>query len=133
MTKYGKNYNPKEKIYRLAIFHQSLMEVIAHNKEESTWKAGINLLSDLTKEERHAKYGIELPDEAPKPSPKKIKRNNKFSSNDLPEEVNWVEKGAVTPVRDHGQCLSGYAIAAIEAYEAAHFNLYDQLMDFSVQ
>ena len=133
LTKYGKKYTPKEKIYRLSIFYKSLLKVIAHNKKQSTWTAGINKLSDMTQDEINIKYSTEYPDVAPEPHPKITSRAFKKTNDDPPAEINWVTKGAVTPVKDEGPCGSGYAFGAIEPYESAHFILYQELLSFSVQ
>ena len=91
-------------------------------------------MSDMTQDEIKIKYGVEYPDEPPLAHPKITQRKfKKFKDDPPPEEKNWVEEGAVTNVKDEGNCGSGYAFGAIEAFESAHYILFEELMSFSVQ
>jgi C1A family cysteine protease len=51
----------------------------------------------------------------------------------LPTSINWVEKGAVTPVKDQGQCGSCWTFSTTGALEGAYFTTYGNLLSFSEQ
>ena len=58
-------------------------------------------------------------------------RYAKFETDYSDSDVDWVERGAVTNVRDSGHCGSSWAHAAISAVEGAHFIATDELIELS--
>jgi len=51
----------------------------------------------------------------------------------LPESINWVELGGVTPVKDQGKCGSCWSFSTTGALEGAYFKKYGELTSFSEQ
>jgi len=51
----------------------------------------------------------------------------------VPASIDWTAKGAVTPVKDQGQCGSCWSFSATGALEGAYQIKYGQLMSFSEQ
>jgi len=119
MNKYNKKYTPTEFGTRFAIFQKNLQEINRLNAKAAS-KAGnlkfaVNKFADLSAEEFTAYKGfVKHPKIA---APVFVDKGNV----ELPTSLDWRTKGAVTPVKDQGQCGSCWAFSATEGVESAWF------------
>jgi C1A family cysteine protease len=52
---------------------------------------------------------------------------------DITDSIDWVQLGAVTPVKDQGQCGSCWSFSSTGALEGVFFNKFGKLVSFSEQ
>merc|ERR1719362_1359253 len=102
-ARFGRNYGSDERETRLAAFTANYKYIQEENAKGHSYVLGITEFADLTKEEFAAThFGYNRPKTSTSRSLGMHQRRNKT----LPESVDWNEKGAVTPVKDQGQCGS---------------------------
>lgn len=133
--KHRKNYNALgEKEKRFQIFKDNLMFIDAHNADESsTYKLGLSKFADLTNDEFRSKYlGAKKKNSALLKKAKSDRYAYKVGD-ELPESVDWREKGAVAPVKDQGQCGSCWAFSTIAAVEGINQITTGELISLSEQ
>ena len=127
---HGKSYDTDvEHRYRFAIFSQNYINIQMRNKQNRSVILGINRFADLTNDEFKANH---LSKYMPKPYIKNL-RPVSPSVEDLPTEVDWVAKGAVTPVKNQGQCGSCWAFSTTGSVEGAWFLKTGELVSLSEQ
>lgn len=107
VERHGKIYhNIEEKLHRFEVFRDNLDHIDETNKKVQNYWLGLNEFSDMTHDEFKKKY-LGLNAELPKTG-----KALEFSYKDvqfeaLPKSVDWRKKGAVTPVKNQGNC-GGY-------------------------
>jgi len=137
MTKFGKSYAPEEFFYRFEMFKQNFDFVEAHNAVNSTWEVELNKFADMGSAEFkniYNGYKPELRRGRVVPTLQTL-RVGAYPSGSL----DWVSKGAVTGVKDQGQCGSCWSFSTTGSVEgivqlkAGHLTSLSeqQLMDCS--
>jgi cathepsin L len=119
VSEFGKSYGTKaEYEFRLNIFKDNLANIESHNsKNGETHTLGINHMSDWTTEEYKKLLGYkpEMKDRSKNAEPELLDTSN------LKDDINWVTQGAVTPVKNQGQCGSCWAFSTTGSIEGAEF------------
>ena len=133
---HGKSYaTSEEETMRFNIFVENQRLVDEHNEEykagRSTFELGMNQFGDMTNEEFRAQMnGFRLPsinDSEPRPIFQVPNNVN------IPDAVDWRDKGYVTGVKDQKQCGSCWAFSATGSLEGQHFRKEGKLVSLSEQ
>jgi len=127
VSQYNRSFGTvAEFTYRLGIFKQKIAQHAEHNASNKTSTVGINHLTDRSDEEIKKLLGF---------------RQNLNDSNNtvtlptdnLAEAIDWRTLGAVTPVKDQGQCGSCWSFSSTGAMEGAHQIKTGELVSLSEQ
>lgn len=118
MSDFGKAYHGVEKELRKAVFISNFQFVHAENAKGHAYTLGINKFADMTSDEfAMTRMGFRAPR---KPwgglssMGKHVRRNLT-----LPDSVDWREQGAVTDVKNQGQCGSCWSFSTTGSLEGA--------------
>lgn len=132
-NQYRKAYKDQaEELLRLKIYLQNKVLVAAHNAKFSsgkeTYEVRLNQFADMLVVESTARRNAPEP---PKHRQLKLTFPNIFKS--LPKTVDWRLKGAVTPVKNQGDCESSWAFGAVGALEGQLAIKQGKLIPLSTQ
>ena len=117
---YTKKYStPEEMEYRFTVFASNLEMIEKHNTDnKSSYTLGVNQFTDMTYEELKAKYlGFDADQQ---------ELNNESapiftpSAHSEENEVDWVKKGVVHPIKNQARCGSCWAFASTSALESLY-------------
>jgi KDEL-tailed cysteine endopeptidase len=115
---------------RFQIFSSNLRDIIVHNLDHTqNFTMGVNQFTDLTAEEFKAQFVGGLKTEVASYGCKTFSS----SASGSPDSIDWRSKGAVTSVKDQGQCGSCWTFSSTGAVEGAWAISKGQLIDLAEQ
>jgi cathepsin L len=132
-TQFGKVYeSSSEEEKRMEIWMENKAEIERHNIEfeqgKVSYRQAVNKFADLTPMELEKLYmGFKVS----QTSGDYEKRVSIKPTASLPDTVDWRDKGAVSSVKDQGQCGSCYAFSAVGAIEGQYALKTGNLQSFS--
>jgi cathepsin L len=137
-TKYDKSYaNPKIESKRFAIFRQNVHLIESINAQNLTFKTAINSFADLTLSEFTTQMNGFKTNPTRVRNVKPIKANPRGivcpAGNVTGLTCDWRQSGAVTPIKNQGQCGGCWAFSAVASTEGAHFLAGNTLVSLSEQ
>jgi len=124
-TTFNREYTSQaEAKHRLAAFSRNARFVEQHDAKARGFTVALNEFADLTNEEFRALYlGTNITRVA-----------GPYVASDLSAPtVDWRTKGAVTPIKNQGQCGSCWAFSTTGSTEGAHFLATGELVSLSEQ
>ncbi|CAK9036399.1 Senescence-specific cysteine protease SAG39 (Cysteine proteinase SAG39) (Protein SENESCENCE-ASSOCIATED GENE 39) [Durusdinium trenchii] len=135
-AEYGHKF--EDVAHRMKTFAANLEHIAEHNAGDHTYKLGMNAFGHLSQEEFAAThFGFNAPESMPEKSAEARQFYqldvDELGLTDLPDEVDWTKKGAVTPVKNQGACGSCWSFSATGALEGAYFLKTGKLVSFSEQ
>jgi C1A family cysteine protease len=129
-TDFGKDYlSSVEHDTRFLTFKDNVDFINSHNSraEEHGYTVGLNQFGDMNSAE-FKKVMLTYKAEQKQQNPVKV-----FDTTNLADSVDWVAKGAVTPVKNQGQCGSCWAFSTTGSTEGAHQIATGKLISLSEQ
>jgi len=125
-VEHGKSYSFIEHDRRFAIFKDNLDFIYTHNAGSNGFKVAMNRFGDLTAKEFAAQFnGVNIT--------RTPGLTTKAVNPDVPDTWDWRTKGAVTGVKDQGQCGSCWSFSATGSTEGSWFLAKGQLVSLSEQ
>jgi len=125
-----KSYSSTEETARYGIFVENYKKVQRLNAEGEGVRFALNKFADLTPYEFKTTYASCGFSETHR---KFVQRLSISFLEALPDSVDWRNKGAVTPVKDQGQCGSCWAFSTTGVIEGAYFVKNGNLLSFAEQ
>jgi cathepsin L len=118
-AKFGKVYDGDEDALRRNTYESNVNINAGWNSQPVfNWKRGINQFTDLTLEQYREAAGLGW-----KPAPTEgtmpLLSHHVHNGEELADSVDWTTQGAVTPIKDQGQCGSCWAFGTTGGIEGS--------------
>lgn len=137
VQEHGKRYETMSEVqYRQIVWEANVVRIEQHNNENHAWHMAVNKFADLTPYEFNQLYvsGGFLEYDFQRRQHVLFHNHFVWANNDtLPSSVDWSQQGAVTPVKNQGQCGSCWAFSTTGSLEGAHFLKNNSLVSLSEQ
>lgn len=130
MVEHAMSFNGDEYESRKATWEEKDAFITATNAEGNTFTLGHNQFSAMTNEEFRAIQGFKPRGEHKNTA---YLGQHVYNGEALPASVDWTTAGAVTPVKDQGQCGSCWAFSTTGSLEGANELASGRLSSFSEQ
>ncbi|KAJ3425539.1 hypothetical protein M0812_27984 [Anaeramoeba flamelloides] len=140
-TKHNKDYQDhEEEMTRFEIFHQNTLKIEKHNRENpNSFKMAHNRFSDQNMNEIYRTWTNGMAhnnifptyDEATSKLMKEYQRQ--FRDDQIPDSFNWIDYGAVSPVKDQIVCGSCWSFSTTGVIESANYLKTGSMVSFSEQ
>eukprot|EP00929_Paragymnodinium_shiwhaense_P060629 TRINITY_DN3026_c0_g1_i5.p1 TRINITY_DN3026_c0_g1~~TRINITY_DN3026_c0_g1_i5.p1 ORF type:complete len:368 (-),score=94.13 TRINITY_DN3026_c0_g1_i5:205-1251(-) len=133
-AKFGKHYATQEEDqYRRGIFESNVELIKKENAKDLSYKLGINQFTDLLVQEWSSTYFGMKPPTGQMYGDVPYLGRHQVGNQTLPESVDWTTKGAVTAVKNQGQCGSCWSFSATGSMEGAYEIATGKLVSLSEQ
>lgn len=141
VEEHGKEYTKvEEKERRFSIWRHNHEFIENHNSQvpSPSYTLGHNAYSDMTHEEFKEYFNLKYRDDIEtgfvhNMDEESVEVARSLQDLELPDYVNWVSAGAVTPVKNQGQCGSCWAFSTTGSLEGAKFIKTGELVPLSEQ
>ncbi|XP_010442505.1 PREDICTED: KDEL-tailed cysteine endopeptidase CEP1 [Camelina sativa] len=125
----------EEKAKRFNVFKHNVKHIHETNKKDKSYKLKLNKFGDMTSEEFRRTYaGSNIKHHRMLQGERQAAKSFMYANVDtLPTSVDWRKNGAVTPVKNQGQCGSCWAFSTVVAVEGINQIRTQKLTSLSEQ